>query len=123
LCRSLCALSLTSSQARHLTLSHAPTTGPHVDNPAGRVKQPTPAAASPDLITISVASGVTNRSWAADEEDFERLIKQSPAGNGPTLIGVRVDDKGGGPPDAIPFRSGSDLFTGLACGSRCHLVC
>ena len=55
--------------------------------------QPTPAAASADLIAIAVASGLSNSSWAADEEDFERLITQSLGTDGPTLIGVRIDDK------------------------------
>jgi thiamine pyrophosphate-dependent acetolactate synthase large subunit-like protein len=57
--------------------------------------QPTPAAASADLIAIALASGLTNSSWAADEEDFERLIEQSLVSDGPTFIGVRIDDKPG----------------------------
>ena len=39
--------------------------------------QPTPAAALTDLVAIAVASGLSNSAWAADEEDFERLIDQS----------------------------------------------
>jgi len=57
--------------------------------------QPTPAAASADLVAIAVASGLSNSSWAADEEDFERLLEQSLVTDGPTLIGVRIDDKPG----------------------------
>ena len=57
--------------------------------------QPTPASALADLVAIAVASGLSNSSWAADEEDFERLIDQSLAAAGPTLIGVRIDDKPG----------------------------
>jgi len=57
--------------------------------------QPTPAAAVADLVAIAVASGLTNSAWAADEEDFERLIEQSMSASGPTLIGVRIDDKPG----------------------------
>src|ERR1051325_6126445 len=57
--------------------------------------QPTPAAAHTDLIAIAVASGITNSAWAADEEDFERLIEQSMSASAPTLIGVRIDDKPG----------------------------
>jgi hypothetical protein len=34
-------------------------------------------------------------SWAADEDDFERLIEESMSAAGPTLIGVRIDDKPG----------------------------
>jgi thiamine pyrophosphate-dependent acetolactate synthase large subunit-like protein len=57
--------------------------------------QPTPAAAVADLVAIAVASGLTNSAWAADEEDFERLIEQSMSSPGPSLIGVRIDDKPG----------------------------
>src|SRR5580692_3286801 len=57
--------------------------------------QPTPAAAHTDLIAIAVASGLSNSSWAADEEDFERLVEQSMSASVPTLIGVRIDDKPG----------------------------
>jgi thiamine pyrophosphate-dependent acetolactate synthase large subunit-like protein len=57
--------------------------------------QPTPAAATADLVAIAIASGLSNSSWAADEEDFERLIEQSLVTEGPTLIGVRIDDKPG----------------------------
>ena len=57
--------------------------------------QPTPAAAVSDLVAIAIASGLSNSAWAADEEDFERLIDQSLSASGPTLIGVRIDDKPG----------------------------
>jgi thiamine pyrophosphate-dependent acetolactate synthase large subunit-like protein len=57
--------------------------------------QPTPASAVADLVAIAVASGLTNSAWAADEEDFERLIEQSVSSPGPSLIGVRIDDKPG----------------------------
>ena len=48
--------------------------------------QPTPAAASADLVAISLASGLAHSSWAADEADFERLIEQSLVSDGPTLL-------------------------------------
>jgi thiamine pyrophosphate-dependent acetolactate synthase large subunit-like protein len=57
--------------------------------------QPTPGAAVADIVAIAVASGLTNSSWAADEDDFERLIEASMSAAGPTLIGVRIDDKPG----------------------------
>ena len=57
--------------------------------------QPTPAAATTDLVAIALASGIANSAWAADEEDFERLIEQSLTAPGPSLIGVRIDDKPG----------------------------
>jgi thiamine pyrophosphate-dependent acetolactate synthase large subunit-like protein len=57
--------------------------------------QPTPAAALTDIVAIALASGIASSAWAADEEDFERLIEQSLTADSPTLIGVRIDDKPG----------------------------
>ena len=55
--------------------------------------QPTSAAAVSDIVAIANGCGITNSVWAADEEDFERLIEQSLTSAEPTLIGVRIDDK------------------------------
>ena len=57
--------------------------------------QPIPGSATADIVAIAAGSGLTNSSWAADEEDFERLVEQSLQASGPTLIGVRIDDKPG----------------------------
>lgn len=57
--------------------------------------QPTPASDVADIVAIAVASGLSNSAWAADEEDFERLIDQSLSAAEPALIGVRIDDKPG----------------------------
>ena len=57
--------------------------------------QPIPGSTTADIVALAVGSGLTNSSWAADEEDFERLIEQSLSASGPTLIGVRIDDKPG----------------------------
>jgi thiamine pyrophosphate-dependent acetolactate synthase large subunit-like protein len=57
--------------------------------------QPTPAAAATDLIAVAVGCGLTHSTWAADEEDFERLIDLSLTASEPMLIGVRIDDKPG----------------------------
>src|SRR5882724_2989748 len=57
--------------------------------------QPTPAAAVSDLIAGAIGCGLSHSAWAADEEDFERLVDQSLSASEPTLIGVRIDDKPG----------------------------
>src|SRR5260221_3258096 len=57
--------------------------------------QPTPAAAVADIVAIATGCGLANSAWAADEEDFERLVEQSLSASAPTLIGVRIDDKPG----------------------------
>ncbi len=57
--------------------------------------QPTPAAAASDVVAIAAGCGLADSAWAADEEDFERLIDRSLSASGPMLIGVRIDDKPG----------------------------
>src|ERR1700756_5554255 len=57
--------------------------------------QPTPAAAVADIVAIAIGCGLTSSAWAADEENFERLIDQSLSASGPMLIGVRIDDRPG----------------------------
>jgi len=57
--------------------------------------QPTPAASATDLMAVAIGCGLSNSTWAADEEDFERLIDQSLTASEPMLIGVRIDDKPG----------------------------
>jgi thiamine pyrophosphate-dependent acetolactate synthase large subunit-like protein len=57
--------------------------------------QPTPAAAVADIVAIATGCGLPNSAWAADEEDFERLVDQSLSATAPTLIAVRIDDKPG----------------------------
>ncbi|MDE2377986.1 thiamine pyrophosphate-dependent enzyme [Bradyrhizobium sp.] len=57
--------------------------------------QPTPAAGVADLVAIATGAGLANSVWAADEEDFERLVAQSLDATEPTLIAVRTDDQPG----------------------------
>ncbi|MHC2620736.1 thiamine pyrophosphate-dependent acetolactate synthase large subunit-like protein [Bradyrhizobium huanghuaihaiense] len=57
--------------------------------------QPTPAAGVTDIVGIATASGLVRSSWAADEEDFERLVDEAMSADEPSLIAVRIDDKPG----------------------------
>ncbi len=57
--------------------------------------QPTPAAGAADIVAIAIGSGLANSAWAADEEDFERLVDEAMAATEPGLIAVRIDDKPG----------------------------
>src|SRR3954449_12034780 len=43
--------------------------------------QPTPAAHVADIVAIASGCGITNGAWAADEEDFERLVDRSLSGS------------------------------------------
>src|SRR3984893_12443414 len=57
--------------------------------------QPTPAASVSDIVAIAAGCGLADSAWAADEEDFERLVDQALSNSGPALIGGRLDDKPG----------------------------
>jgi thiamine pyrophosphate-dependent acetolactate synthase large subunit-like protein len=54
--------------------------------------QPTASASTADLVAIAKGSGLSNCAWAADEDDFDRLVS-SALGGGPSLIAARIDDK------------------------------
>ncbi len=53
--------------------------------------QPTPAAGRTDFVAAAQALGLANSHWAADEEDFERLVEASLTAGKPTLIAARID--------------------------------
>jgi thiamine pyrophosphate-dependent acetolactate synthase large subunit-like protein len=55
--------------------------------------QPTPAAAIADYVAVARASGIANSAWAADEEDFGRLMDAALVRGGPTFIASRIDAK------------------------------
>ncbi|MDD1517771.1 hypothetical protein DCG74_18260 [Bradyrhizobium sp. WBAH42] len=57
--------------------------------------QPTPAASVADIVAIAIGCGLASSAWAADEEDFERLVDDAMAASEPCLIAVRIDDKPG----------------------------
>src|ERR1700687_258910 len=76
--------------------------------------QPTPAAAVSDIVAKPIGVGLSNSAWAADEQDFERLIDQSLSATVPTLIGVRIDDKPGvGTPRRDPVQIRERFMVGL----------
>ncbi|HEY7228860.1 MAG TPA: thiamine pyrophosphate-dependent enzyme [Pseudolabrys sp.] len=55
--------------------------------------QPTPGAASADLVAIARGAGISQSAWAADETDFDQLVTSALDGRGPTLIAARIDGK------------------------------
>ncbi len=57
--------------------------------------QPTPAAASTDLVAVARACGLADSAWASDEDDFERLVEAALSAAKPALIAARIDDKPG----------------------------
>jgi thiamine pyrophosphate-dependent acetolactate synthase large subunit-like protein len=77
--------------------------------------QPTPAAASSDIVAIAQGCGIANSAWAADEDDFERLVDQSLSATVPTLIALRIDDKPGvGTTDRDPVQIRERFMRGLS---------
>jgi len=57
--------------------------------------QPTPAAAASDLVAIARGCGIAESAWAADEEDFERLMQAALSATKPALIAARIDHQPG----------------------------
>jgi thiamine pyrophosphate-dependent acetolactate synthase large subunit-like protein len=55
--------------------------------------QPTPGAATADLVAIARGAGIANSAWAAEESDFDRLVVSALKGGAPSLIVVRIDGK------------------------------
>jgi thiamine pyrophosphate-dependent acetolactate synthase large subunit-like protein len=55
----------------------------------GRQKSLT--AATVDLVAMAKGAGISQSDWAADETQFERLVERALAGDGPSLIGARID--------------------------------
>jgi thiamine pyrophosphate-dependent acetolactate synthase large subunit-like protein len=67
-----------------------------MDNGAYQITggQPTPAAGGADYVAIARACGLPNAAWAADEEDFERLVDRCLTTDGPHVIGLKLDAQG-----------------------------
>jgi thiamine pyrophosphate-dependent acetolactate synthase large subunit-like protein len=57
--------------------------------------QPTASGSTADLVAIARGAGIASSAWAADEEDFDRLVKTALNDGGPSLIAARIDDKPG----------------------------
>jgi thiamine pyrophosphate-dependent acetolactate synthase large subunit-like protein len=74
--------------------------------------QPT-ATTSADLVEIARASGIARANWAADEDDFDRRVKESLSG-GPSLIAARIDNQPGvGEVERDPVRIRQNFMAGL----------
>src|SRR5215467_8175786 len=76
--------------------------------------QPTPAAGTADYVALARASGLSKSAWAADEEDFDKLIDAALAEGGPSFIAARIDDKPGvGTTDRDPVQIRERFMMGL----------
>jgi thiamine pyrophosphate-dependent acetolactate synthase large subunit-like protein len=76
--------------------------------------QPTASASAADLVAIARGAGIANSAWAADEDDFDKLVAAALANGGPTLIAARIDDKPGvATTDRDPVRIRASFMAGL----------
>ena len=87
-----------------------------MDNAAYQItgSQPTATAQAADLVAIARASGIAKSAWAADEDEFDRLLAAALADGGPTLIAARIDQKPGvGTTDRDPVQIRERFMRGL----------
>jgi thiamine pyrophosphate-dependent acetolactate synthase large subunit-like protein len=76
--------------------------------------QLTASASAADLVAIARGSGIANSAWAADEDDFDRLVAAALHNGGPSLIAVRTDNKPGtGATDRDPVQIRARFMSGL----------
>src|SRR5256885_8713006 len=54
-------------------------------------KQPTASAGHADFVTIERCAGLENSAWAADEDEFDKLVAKALAGDGPWFIAAKID--------------------------------
>ena len=81
--------------------------------------QPTASASVADLVAIARGSGIANAAWAADEDDFDRLLTAALENGGPRLIAARIDNKPGtGTTDRDPVQIRARFMQGLGVNRR-----
>ena len=55
-------------------------------------KQNSLTAETVDLVAVAKGAGLAQSEWAKDEAHFETLVERALKGEGPSLIGARIDD-------------------------------
>jgi thiamine pyrophosphate-dependent acetolactate synthase large subunit-like protein len=78
------------------------------DNGAYQItgSQPTLTSSGVDLVAVAKGAGLTQSTWAADEEHFEALIDRALEGKGPVFIGARTDRQ---PPAGVTERDAARI--------------
>jgi thiamine pyrophosphate-dependent acetolactate synthase large subunit-like protein len=77
-------------------------------------KQPTLTSSTVDLVAVAKACGLAQAAWAANAEDFDRLVDRALDGSAPSLIAVRIDDqKPAGVTDRDPARIRQRFMAGM----------
>lgn len=75
------------------------------DNGAYQItgRQRTATAIATDVVAVARGAGIARSAWAADEDDFARLVAQALTTGAPALIAARIDDApGAGRPEWDP---------------------
>lgn len=77
--------------------------------------QPTASQATADIVAIARGAGLANSAWAADEDEFERLVARALEGGAPSLIAARIDGAPGvGKTDRDPVAIRANFMRGIA---------
>lgn len=78
-------------------------------------KQKTLTAGTVDLVAMAKGAGLAQSEWAADEAHFEALVERALKGEGPWLIGARIDgEKPAGVTERDPVRIRQRFMDALA---------
>jgi len=76
--------------------------------------QKTLTSSTVDLIGVARAAGLARSSWALDEAHFESLVEQALDGDGPWVIGARIDgEKPAGTTERDPAKIRLRFMQGL----------
>lgn len=77
--------------------------------------QKTLTASGVDLVAMAKGAGLAQSEWAKDEAHFDALVARSLAGDGPWLIGARIDGaKPAGVTERDPARIRQRFMEGIA---------
>ena len=86
------------------------------DNGAYQItgNQRSATAGATDLVAVARGAGIAGSAWAADVEEFERLVGRALREDGPWMIGARVDAApGAGRPERDPVLLKDRFMRGL----------
>jgi thiamine pyrophosphate-dependent acetolactate synthase large subunit-like protein len=76
-------------------------------------KQKSLTASTVDLVAMAKGAGLKQSEWASDEAHFEALVDRALKGNGPWLIGARID---GEKPVAVTERDPAKIRSRFMAG-------
>jgi len=77
--------------------------------------QPTASKSTADIVAIARGAGIANSAWAADEDEFEKLMARALDGGGPSLVAARIDGAPGvGKTERDPVAIRASFMRGIA---------